>query len=115
MEKLKAGIFNIPQIRELIKGPMTDKTLRETELFAWLPLKSVVTNFLVNQRTAEYEKEIKELLKSFRQIGAQMSIKLHFLWSHLEYFPKNCENLSEERGERFQQDICIMEESYQGR
>ena len=32
MEKLKAGIFNSPQNRELMKEPMSDKTLSEAEL-----------------------------------------------------------------------------------
>ena len=44
-----------------------------------------------------------------------MSDKLHFLWSHLNYLPKNCWDLSEEQGERFHKDIRIMEERYQGR
>ena len=32
MEKLKAGIFDSPQIRELMKDPIFDETLREAEL-----------------------------------------------------------------------------------
>ena len=44
-----------------------------------------------------------------------MSVKMHFLWSHLDYFPQNCGDLSEEQGERFHQDIRVMQERYQGR
>ena len=44
-----------------------------------------------------------------------MSIKMHFLQSHLDYFPKNCGDYSEEQGERFHQDIKTMESRYQGR
>ena len=44
-----------------------------------------------------------------------MSVKMHFLPSHLDYFPQNCGDLSEEQGERFHQDIRVMEERYQGR
>ena len=44
-----------------------------------------------------------------------MSIKLHFLRSLLDYFPKNCGDLSEEQSESFHPDIRIMEERYQGR
>ena len=43
-----------------------------------------------------------------------MSVKMHFIQSHLDYFPQNCGDLSEEQGERFHQDICVMEECYQG-
>ena len=43
-----------------------------------------------------------------------MSVKLHFLWSHLDYFPKICVDLNEEQCEHFHQDICIMEKYNQG-
>ena len=35
MEKLKAGIFDGSQIRELMKDPMFDEALSKTELSAW--------------------------------------------------------------------------------
>ena len=44
-----------------------------------------------------------------------MSVKVYFLHSHLEYFSKNLEALSEEWGERFHQDIKVMEKRYQGK
>ena len=44
-----------------------------------------------------------------------MSIKVHYLHNHLDHFPKNLGDLSEEQGERFHQDIRVMEERYQGR
>ena len=97
-----ADIFDGPQIRELIKDPMFDKAQSEAELSAWQSLKSVVKNFLENQPSAEYEKEIEELLKSFYQLGTRITVKLHFLRSHLDSFPKDCGDLSVELGERFQ-------------
>jgi len=48
-------------------------------------------------------------------MDANMSIKLHFLYSHLERFPENLGDLSDEQGERFHQDIREMEVRYQGR
>ena len=42
MEKLKAGIFDVPQIRELMKDPMFDEAQSKAELFVWQPLKSAV-------------------------------------------------------------------------
>ena len=86
---------------------MFDKTLSEAELSTWQSLKLVDTNFLGNHWSAEYEKEIEELLKSFCQPEAQ----LHFLQLHLNYFPKNCRDLSEELGGSFHQDIYIMKEA----
>ena len=54
-------------------------------------------------------------MQSFKALGAHMSVKMHFLRSHLDYFPDNCGDYSEEQGERFHQDIRTMEERYQGR
>lgn len=39
---------------------------------------------------------------------------LHYLISHLEKFPDNLSDDSEEYGERFNQDMKIIEETYQG-
>ena len=89
MKKPKAAIFDSHQIRELIKNPIFDEALSEAEQSTSLSLKSVVTNFQKNYRSTEYEKEIEELLKSFHQLGARMSVKLHLLLWQLYHFPKN--------------------------
>lgn len=47
--------------------------------------------------------------------GCNMSIKINFLKSHLNAFPANFEDVSDENGEGFHQDIRVMEERYQGR
>lgn len=113
--KLEAGIFDGPQIRELLKDSKFDDCLEINEMNAWHAFKSIVQNFLGNQRSADYERVVEELLQSYKALGARMSIKMHFLSSHLDYFPDNCGELSEEQGERFHQDIRVMEERYQGR
>ena len=47
-------------------------------------------------------------------MGCQLSLKMHFLHSHLEFFPENVSVVSDEQGKRFQQDIQAMEERYKG-
>ena len=44
-----------------------------------------------------------------------MSLKTHFLESHLDFFPENLSEVSDERGERFHQDIMAMKKQYQGK
>ena len=44
-----------------------------------------------------------------------MSVKVHFLHNHLDRFPVNCGDVSDEQRERFHQDIKEMETRYQGR
>ena len=60
MDKLKAGVFDGPWMRELMKNPMFDEALSEAKLSTGQLPKSVVTNFLGNHRSAEYEKETEE-------------------------------------------------------
>ena len=43
-----------------------------------------------------------------------MSLKLHFLDSHLDWFPENLGTFSEEQGERMHQDLNEFEKRYQG-
>ncbi|GBN35972.1 hypothetical protein AVEN_248117-1 [Araneus ventricosus] len=44
-----------------------------------------------------------------------MSLKIHFLHSHLEFDPENLGPVSDEHGERFHQDISNMGARYQGK
>ncbi|UYV67412.1 hypothetical protein LAZ67_5000499 [Cordylochernes scorpioides] len=47
-------------------------------------------------------------------LGCNMSLKIHFLHSHLDFFPDNLGAVSDEHGERFHQAISSMEKRYQG-
>jgi len=42
-------------------------------------------------------------------MDCNMSLKIHFLESHLDLFPENLGKVSDERGERFNQDILAKE------
>ncbi|GBM00704.1 hypothetical protein AVEN_150879-1 [Araneus ventricosus] len=54
------------------------------------------------------------MLTLFQDFGCNMSLKIHFLDSHLNFFPDHCGQVSDEHGERFHQDIANMEKQYQG-
>ena len=45
----------------------------------------------------------------------KMSLKVHFLLSHIDNFPENLGAYSEEQGERFHQDVRDIERRYQER
>lgn len=113
--KLTAGIFNGPQIRELFKDDQFEQKLTGHALSAWIAFKHIVNNFLGCRRSEGYDTLVNDLVTSYKKLGARMTVKLHFLYSHLSYFPDNCGSYSEEHGERFHQDIRVMEERYQGR
>ena len=91
-----------------------DSRLHLVELAAWNALKSVVVNFLGNYRYEQYADMVDDMLKAYEQLGARVSLKMHFLHSHLDFFPPNLGKVSDKQGERFHQDISIIEGRYQG-
>ena len=109
MEKLKAGIFDGPQIRQLINDPHFIASMNEIESCAWSLFVLVVKNF------DNYTQLVEDMLLHFNRLGCNMSVKVHYLHSHLDRFPENLGDLSEEQGERFHQDIKTMEARYQER
>ena len=58
---------------------------------------------------------VKEMLIAYQKLGCRMSLKIHFLHSHLDFFPDNLRDVSDEHGERFHQDISDIEIRYQGK
>jgi len=111
-DKLRAGVFNGPHIREVMKDENFDVTLNDIEMEAWLSFKTVVGNFLGNTKSPNYVDYINNLLHSYHRMGCRMSLKLHFLHSHLDFFPDNLGDVSDEHGERFHQNIATMEQRY---
>lgn len=114
-EKLKAGIFDGPQIRQLIRDTQFETHMNEVELEAWKAFIVVVKNFLGNKKATNYVELVNNMLTAFRNLGCNMSIKMHYLFSHLDRFPNNLGSMSDEQGEHFHQEIKEMENRYQGR
>lgn len=113
-EKLKAGIFDGPQIKRLIKDENFSSSMTDIERNAWNEFVWIVHNFLGNKKDEHYSDHVDNMLSHFEQLGCNMSIKVHYLHSHLDCFPENLGDFSEEQGERFHQDIRTIEERYQG-
>jgi hypothetical protein len=113
--KLKEGIFIGPQIRQVLLDTDFEAKLKPVELRAWTSFKSLCDNFLGNKKVDNYGEIVKRLLTTFQKLGARMSLKIHFLHSHLDFFPSNLGDVSDEMGERFHQDISQMEKNYQGK
>ena len=83
--------------------------MEKEELNAWKAFTDVVKNSLENIKFPDFCKLAESLLQAFYDLHCNMSVKVHFLHSHLDYFPKNLGAFSEEQGERFHQDIKVME------
>jgi hypothetical protein len=113
--KLKEGVFVGLDIRTLILDEDFLLAMTEVEREVWIGFRSVVTNFLGNNKDPDYVTIVTNILEKFKVLGCLMSLKIHFLNLHLDVFPENVGALSEEQGERFHQDIKEMERRYQGR
>jgi len=113
--KLKAGIFTRPQIREMLNCTDLEQKMSSLEKNAWQAFRLVVSGFLGNHRSENYKELVQNLIEHYGKLGCRMSIKLHFLHCHLDFFKPNLGSVSEEHGERFHQDIQLMEKRYQGR
>ena len=81
----------------------------------WLVLICLnVIEFLSNTKASTYWNIVYVMFQNFQALGAGMSIKLHNLFRHLDYFPQSLGDVCEEQGERFHQDIRTTKERYQG-
>jgi hypothetical protein len=110
--KIREGIFDGPQIQKLMMDDSFADTMTETEEHAWKAFKEVVKKFLGNIKDILYKTIVRNMLDKFKLLGCNMSLKLHFLASHLDYFPPNLGAVSEEQGERFHQDLKHVERRY---
>jgi hypothetical protein len=90
-------------------------TMTEIKEYAWNAFKEVVNKFLGNIKDPLYKEIVRNMLDKFKLLGCNITLQLHFLVSHLDYFPPNLGVISEEQGERFHQDLKDIERRYQGR
>jgi len=86
--KIKECIFIGPQIRELMQDKQFDEDLNETERNVWLSFKRGCKDFLGNHKATNYQDVVKDLLTSYRTMGCNMSLKIHFFGVSLGFSPR---------------------------
>lgn len=64
---------------------------------------------LDNTKDLDYKSIVADFMQILRILIYNMSIKLNFKYSHVDYFSENLGSLSEKQGERFHQDIKEIE------
>jgi hypothetical protein len=111
-EKTKSGVFIGPQIRQLFKDDYFECVLSDSEKTARESIQNVSTGLLGKVKAADFRQLVEDLLNSYEKLWCNMSLKTHFLHSHLDFFPPKCGAVSDEHGERFHQDISAMEQRY---
>ena len=109
-----AGVFTGPQVKQMFASEGLQNKMTETEKRACVAFKYVVSDFLRNYKIENY-KEVDELLDSYREFGCRISPKLHYLHPNLDFIRPNLGVVSEEHGERFHQNIQVMEKRCHGK
>ncbi|KAI6648689.1 hypothetical protein LOD99_7915 [Oopsacas minuta] len=87
-EKLKTGIFDGPQIRSLIRNTGFVQSMTNLESSARCAFVLVVNNFLGNNKANNYIDLVNDMLYKLKYLDVNMSIKVHYLFSHLDRFPE---------------------------
>ena len=82
---------------------------------AWLSVNNVIRNFLGNHKSQHYKRYVNEILTEFHGLNVNMSLEIHFLHLHSNFFPGKLGSDSDGNGERFHQDIATIEKRYQGK
>lgn len=113
--KIVEGFFVGPQIRKALHSDGFRTLLTRDQRNAWESFESVIDGFLGNHRSDNYRQLVAKMLDDFHKIGSHLPLKMHFLKSHLDYFPDNLGAFSDEQGERFHQDLSDMEDRFNNR
>ena len=76
--KIKAGIFVVPQIRELFNGTQFTSKMTGLESYAWNGFKSVVENFLGNHKSVDYVKIVENMIQRYQALGSRIMSRFIF-------------------------------------
>jgi len=109
--KIKEGVFVILQIRELIENVKVEDSLRGVEKQHGSNSKMSLPE-IIRQKTVWL---VAGLVHYYKALRCKVSLKVHFLQSHIDFFLENFGAVSDEHGVRFHQDISSMEKWHQGK
>ena len=75
---------------------MFNSLLQGDEKIAWDAFGLVSANFFGNISAENYKELQEDMLSLYNKLGCNMSLKIHILHSHLDFFPDNCGMVSDE-------------------
>lgn len=100
-----SGVLNGPDIRKLKKSEQFTAALTKQQRAGWIALKDFIATFLCKNRAEKpvYDDARKRMLREYEKSDVNMSLKIHFIHHHMEYFEKQLSTESDEQGERYHQ------------
>jgi hypothetical protein len=66
-----------------MKDKYFEKTMNAGGKEAWTAFRSVTETFLGNNKDPNYKNIVDTMLENFKKLGCNMSVKVHFLHSHI--------------------------------
>ena len=99
-------MFIEPEIQKLLLNDQFIEKLNSTKSDAWKSFKQVFDNIFLKYKAENFVEIIENLL------GCGMSLKLHFLHAHLDFFQPKLKAVSDKHGEWFHQGIALIESQY---
>lgn len=91
-----------------------DEVLKGTEKTELEAFKLVADKFLGRRKTSNFRELVEEMLGTYRTMGYNMALEIHFLHYHLDIFRQNLADFSSEDRELFLHDISNVEKCHQG-
>ena len=79
--------------------------------YAWQWFVLVSENFIGNRNADNWQELVADMSSKFKDLDAERRIKIQYILSHLDGFPENIGDQSEERGKWLHHDLKIMEQS----
>jgi len=102
-------IFVGPKIIQLFEDQNFGTKLNSRKRRAWKVFENVCRKFRGSEKAENLSETVQKLISPCLAMGCNMSLKLHFLHSLLNFFPDNIGAVSDEYDERFSRVISHIE------
>lgn len=112
---VSSGVFDGKDIARLIKSTAFAGLLQGEEVYAWNCIKEIIKNLLGKSRAGNSSLIVERMMLAFQRLDVHMSLKIHYLHSHLDAFWDQMSTESDEHGERFHQTAAVMECRYKSK
>lgn len=82
--------------------------MEENEKQTYKALRPVITNFMGNKKGSYYKNIVGDMFEKFQKLGCNISLKIPFLYSHLDYFLQSARSRVRGFSSRYQRDVKMI-------
>ena len=89
--------FTVPRSGSSSEITEFENSMNEVELEVWKAFVLVMKKFFGNNKARNYAELVNNMRTAFRNLGCNMSVQMHYLFSHMDRFPENLGSMSRGR------------------